>query len=64
MTPPATDIFLADLAVADGRFAVSAPRNLTARDGYDNQPAFSRDGGPSSTCRCATARLRMRLGAG
>lgn len=37
--PPGTDIWLVDLAV-DETPAASNPRNLTARPGYDNQPAF------------------------
>ena len=35
---PDTDIFVADIDLATGR--VGAPRNVTARRGYDNQPAF------------------------
>ena len=42
--PPATDIYLADLRVADGRVNVGAPLNVTARPGYDNQPYFLPDG--------------------
>ncbi|MGH7568441.1 MAG: TolB family protein [Gemmatimonadales bacterium] len=42
--PPATDIFLAELRVRDGRVSVSAPVNVTNRDGYDNQPFFLPDG--------------------
>ena len=38
--PPATDIYLADLRVAQGRVSVGAPVNVTARPGYDNQPFF------------------------
>jgi hypothetical protein len=41
--PPGTDIWLADLGVADGKLVVSGMRNLTARPGYDNQPAFAND---------------------
>jgi hypothetical protein len=41
---PATDIFLADLTMRDGRLVISAPVNITARPGYDNQPWFLRDG--------------------
>lgn len=37
--PPGTDLWLADLTVGDA-IAASNPRNLTARPGYDNQPAF------------------------
>jgi len=42
--PPATDIYLADLRVADGRVQVGTPVNVTARPGYDNQPHFLPDG--------------------
>ena len=38
--PPATDIYLADLRVAQGRVSVGTPVNVTARPGYDNQPYF------------------------
>ncbi|HEX4931676.1 MAG TPA: hypothetical protein VFV33_00770 [Gemmatimonadaceae bacterium] len=38
------DIFLASLGIDRGKVAVGAPRNVTAREGYDNQPSFSRDG--------------------
>ncbi len=38
---PNTDIYLADLTTRDGHLVVGAPRNLTARVGYDNQPAFT-----------------------
>src|SRR2546430_5994961 len=43
--PPATDIYLADLRVAQGRVSVGVPVNVTARPGYDNQPFFLPDGG-------------------
>jgi Tol biopolymer transport system component len=43
-SPPATDIWLADLAREGDAWTLAAPRNLTDRDGYDNQPAFSGDG--------------------
>ncbi len=42
--PPATDIYLADLRVAQGRVSIGAPVNVTARPGYDNQPSFLPDG--------------------
>src|SRR5438093_5787511 len=42
--PPATDIYLADLRVVDGRVQVGTPVNVTARPGYDNQPFFLPDG--------------------
>ncbi|HEX6927883.1 MAG TPA: hypothetical protein VF267_01440 [Gammaproteobacteria bacterium] len=38
--PPGTDIWLVDLDLAEGRPSAMNPRNLTARRGYDNQPAF------------------------
>ena len=38
--PPATDIYLADLRVAQGRVTVGPPVNVTVRPGYDNQPFF------------------------
>jgi hypothetical protein len=40
--PPDTDVFVATLDLAAGK--VGAPRNITARPGYDNQPAFLVDG--------------------
>ena len=43
-TPAATDIWLADLHVRGGRVRVDRPVNVTARSGYDNQPAFLLDG--------------------
>jgi len=42
--PLATDIYLADLRVAQGRVSIGAPVNVTARPGYDNQPSFLPDG--------------------
>lgn len=42
--PPGTDIWVADLTIRDGRVNVSRPVNVTARPGYDNQPAFLPDG--------------------
>src|SRR5216117_3155150 len=42
--PPATDIYVASLHVADGRVQVGTPVNVTARPGYDNQPFFLPDG--------------------
>jgi hypothetical protein len=41
---PATDIFLADLSLREGRPHVGTPVNVTERDGYDNQPWFLPDG--------------------
>lgn len=42
--PPGTDIWVADLTLRDGRVALGTPVNVTARPGYDNQPAFLPDG--------------------
>ncbi|HEV2670823.1 MAG TPA: hypothetical protein VGU74_07015 [Gemmatimonadales bacterium] len=42
--PAATDVYLADLRVAQGRLTVGQPVNVTARPGYDNQPFFLADG--------------------
>ena len=42
--PPGTDIWVADLRVRDGHVSVGKPLNVTARSGYDNQPAFLPDG--------------------
>ena len=41
--PPNTDIFLAALALRDGRVVLGRPVNITSRAGYDNQPAFLPD---------------------
>jgi dipeptidyl aminopeptidase/acylaminoacyl peptidase len=43
--PPDTDIFLAPITVEDGTITVGAPENITKSPGYDNQPAFTPDGG-------------------
>jgi len=42
--PPAADIWLVDIAVRNGRVQLGTPVNVTARPGYDNQPAFLTDG--------------------
>jgi len=42
--PPGTDIWVADVAIRDGRVSVGKPVNVTTRPGYDNQPAFLPDG--------------------
>ncbi len=42
--PPGTDIWVADLKIRPGRVTVGKPANVTARAGYDNQPAFLPDG--------------------
>lgn len=41
---PSTDIYLATLTSNDGTYSVGPPRNITDRDGYDNQPAFEPGG--------------------
>ena len=41
---PSTDVFLGTLVEADGRLEVADVRNITDRDGYDNQPHFMPDG--------------------
>ena len=42
---PGTDIFLADLDLTSSPPALGAPRNVTNRPGYDNQPHFEPEGG-------------------
>jgi len=42
---PATDIFLLDLSVRGGLLQAGRPQRIVDREGYDNQPAFSADGG-------------------
>jgi hypothetical protein len=39
-----TDIYLAPLRLREGWVAMGAPRNITERVGYDNQPYFTTDG--------------------
>lgn len=41
---PASDIWLVDVTVRGGRVRLGTPVNVTARPGYDNQPAFLADG--------------------
>jgi hypothetical protein len=41
---PSSEIFLVPLTGKGAALAAGAPRNITNRDGYDNQPAFSHDG--------------------
>ena len=43
-SPPATDIFIAPIVISSGEIRVGTPSNATDRNGYDNQPAFLRDG--------------------
>jgi imidazolonepropionase-like amidohydrolase len=40
---PGTDIYLVPLTRNAGALRTGVPRNVTARPGYDNQPAFSSD---------------------
>jgi Tol biopolymer transport system component len=40
----ATDIFVADVVLKGDVLHIGSPRNVTQRDGYDNQPWFVRDG--------------------
>jgi dipeptidyl aminopeptidase/acylaminoacyl peptidase len=42
--PPSTDVFLAALSSSGATVAARAPRNVTNRAGYDNQPSFTPDG--------------------
>ena len=44
-TPPGSDIFLIPLNTDGKSLTFGEPRNITARPGYDNQPAFTPDGG-------------------
>ncbi len=39
-----TDIYLGALTVKEGRVQIGDLRNITDRDGYDNQPSFTSDG--------------------
>ncbi len=41
---PATDIWVADLAVDGGTVRIDTPENATRHPGYDNQPSFLPDG--------------------
>ena len=41
---PGTEIFLVPLTTKDGMPQAGTPVNITRRDGYDNQPAFTADG--------------------
>lgn len=42
--PPGTDIWVADVAIRSGTVTIGRAVNVTARPGYDNQPAFLPDG--------------------
>ncbi len=39
-----TEIFLVDVIKKDKKITYSVPKNITNREGYDNQPEFSADG--------------------
>lgn len=40
---PATDIYVASLAVRNGQAVIGMPVDITRRSGYDNQPSFTPD---------------------
>jgi hypothetical protein len=42
--PPEADIYLVDLKVKKNKVQLSNPKNVTNREGYDNQPNFTPDG--------------------
>jgi hypothetical protein len=42
--PPSTEVFLIDLTNRNGRLSAGRPKNITNREGYDNQPAFADNG--------------------
>jgi WD40 repeat protein len=42
--PPGSDIFVAPLRTVGDSLVVGAPRNVTDRPGYDNQPSFTSNG--------------------
>lgn len=39
-----TDIILLDIINKDGKMMLQNPKNITNREGYDNQPSFNKDG--------------------
>jgi hypothetical protein len=41
---PETEVYLAELSAEQGKIRVSAPVNISANAGYDNQPSFTRAG--------------------
>jgi hypothetical protein len=41
---PGTDVWVVPLGVRSGALTLAAPRNVTARAGYDNQPSWTRAG--------------------
>ncbi|MEM9897250.1 MAG: steroid delta-isomerase, partial [Bacteroidota bacterium] len=40
---PETDIFLFELEITDDSIILNEPTNISANEGYDNQPSFTRD---------------------
>ena len=42
---PNTDIYVLSLKVEGSKYTLGKPENITKREGYDNQPAFTADGG-------------------
>ena len=44
-TAPGTDVVMASLEASGDTLRMGSPRPVTTRPGYDNQPAFLRDGG-------------------
>jgi Tol biopolymer transport system component len=44
---PSTDVFVAELRGRGAKLSVGAPTNVSAREGYDNQPSFAPNGRPS-----------------
>jgi WD40-like Beta Propeller Repeat len=43
-TPPASDIFIVDVAIHNGKMKLGPPKKITDMVGYNNQPAFMPDG--------------------
>ncbi len=73
-TPPGTDVFVATVTGSGGAWRFGPARNLTARQGYDNQPAFTPDGrgllitsvgpgGPNGTTQADIVRVDPTTGA-
>ncbi|MBL8988776.1 MAG: PD40 domain-containing protein [Gemmatimonadetes bacterium] len=73
-SPPGTDVFVASVRRSGGSWQFGPARNLTARQGYDNQPAFSPDGrwllitavhpgGPNGTTQADIFRIDPATGA-
>ena len=71
--PPGTDVYLVAVKLAGSSMTVGAPKNLTNRPGYDNQPSFAPDGkslfytatlpgGPNGTTQSDIFRLTVSTG--